>query len=95
MKAALMERGDIRVETIKDPIPQKGEILVRSIACGICGSDLHAARHTEEFVKTSREAGGAFKLTTFDPIVLGHEFCAQVVDYGPETQHSVPIDTLV
>ena len=95
MKAALMEHGDIRVETIKDPIPQKGEILVRSIACGICGSDLHAARHTEEFVKTSREAGGAFKLTTFDPIVLGHEFCAQVVDYGPETQHSVPIDTLV
>ena len=95
MKAALMERGEIRVETIKDPIPQKGEVLVRSVACGICGSDLHAARHTEEFVKTSREAGGAFKLTTFDPIVLGHEFCAQVVDYGPDTQHSMPKDTLV
>ena len=59
-----------------------GEVVVKSVACGICGSDLHAARHTEEFVATSIQAGGAFKLTTFDPVVLGHEFCAEAMETG-------------
>ena len=80
MRAVLMERGEIRVEDVADPTPQAGEVVVRSVACGICGSDLHAARHTEDFVATSREAGGAFKLTTFEPVVLGHEFCAEVME---------------
>ena len=67
VRAALMERGRIRVDDVPDPTPAEGEVVVKSVACGICGSDLHAARHTEEFVATSIEAGGAFKLTTFDP----------------------------
>ena len=95
MRAAFMERGTIRVETMPEPKPLAGEVLVRTRACGICGSDLHAAQHTEAFVKTSREAGGAFKLTTFDPVVLGHEFCAELVDYGPDTPHDIPVGALV
>ena len=83
MRAALMERGRIWVDDVPDPAPEPGEVVVKSVACGICGSDLHAARHTEEFVATSREAGGAFNLTTFDPVVLGHEFCAEVLESGP------------
>ncbi len=95
MRAALMERGSIWVDTLPDPIPLAGEVLVKTHACGICGSDLHAARHTEAFVNTSREAGGAFKLTTFDPVVLGHEFSAEIIDYGPNTPHDLPVGTLV
>jgi threonine dehydrogenase-like Zn-dependent dehydrogenase len=95
MRAALMERGSIWVDTVAEPIPQTGEVLVKTRACGICGSDLHAARHTEAFVNTSREAGGAFKLTTFDPVVLGHEFSAEIVGYGPGTPHDLPVGTLV
>ena len=86
MRAALMERGAFRVENVPDPTPADGEVVVKSVACGICGSDLHAALHTEEFVATSREAGGAFKLTTFDPVVLGHEFCAEVMETRGEIQ---------
>ena len=86
MQAAFMQRGKFWVETVDDPTPGPGEVLVKSRACGICGSDLHAALHTEDFVATSRESGGAFKLTTFEPVVLGHEFCAEVVDYGPGTE---------
>ena len=84
MKVALMERGRIWVDDQDLPEPGPGEVLVRTRACGICGSDLHAAQHTEDFVATSRETGGAFKLTSFDPVVLGHEFCAEVVDFGPD-----------
>jgi threonine dehydrogenase-like Zn-dependent dehydrogenase len=75
-----MERGRLYVADLAEPEPGPGEMLVKSVACGICGSDLHAAAHTEEFVATSLEAGGAFKLTTLDPVVLGHEFCAEVVE---------------
>ncbi|MCY3794320.1 MAG: zinc-binding dehydrogenase [Gammaproteobacteria bacterium] len=95
MRAALMQRGRIWVDDLEMPKPGPGELLVRSLACGICGSDLHAAAHTDEFVATSREAGGAFKLTTFDPVVLGHEFAAELVDYGPDTERRLnPGDVL-
>ena len=95
MRATLMEKGRLWVAEVPDPVPGPGEVLVKSIACGICGSDLHAARHTEQFVATSREAGGAFKLTTLAPVVLGHEFCAEVVDYGPGTPRDLAPGTLV
>lgn len=87
-----MERGRIWVDDVPVPEPQTGEILVRSRACGICGSDLHAARHTHDFVTTSREVGGAFKLTSFDPVILGHEFCAEVLGGGGS---DLPPGTLV
>jgi len=86
MRAVLMEKGRLWVDEVDMPTPGPGEVLVKSRACGICGSDLHAAQHTESFVETSRESGGAFKLTTYNPVVLGHEFCAEVVEYGPPLQ---------
>jgi threonine dehydrogenase-like Zn-dependent dehydrogenase len=95
MKAALMERGRIWVDDVPNPVPRQGELLVKSLACGICGSDLHAARYTEEFVETSREAGGAFKLTTYAPVVLGHEFCAEVLELGPEVPTTFKAGDLV
>ncbi|MEM7253546.1 MAG: zinc-binding dehydrogenase [Pseudomonadota bacterium] len=85
MKAALMQMGRLWVDDIDTPDPQSGEVLVKSLACGICGSDLHALKHTEAFIKTSREVGGAFKLTEDQPVVLGHEFCAEVVAFGENT----------
>ena len=42
MKAALFYGGsDIRVETVPDPEPGAGEVLIAPHATGICGSDLH------------------------------------------------------
>ena len=90
-----MERGRLWVEEVKDPEPGRGEVLVKTQACGICGSDLHAAQHTETFVQTSRDTGGAFKLTTFDPVVLGHEFCAEIVDFGPGCEKMLNVGQLV
>ncbi|HET6262931.1 MAG TPA: alcohol dehydrogenase catalytic domain-containing protein, partial [Chloroflexia bacterium] len=44
MKAAIIEKpGDIRVRTVDDPTPGRGEIVVKVGACGICGTDLHIA----------------------------------------------------
>ncbi len=95
MRAVLMQHGKLWVDTVEDPIPANGEVLVRTRACGICGSDLHAAQHNQNFVETSRETGGAFKLTTFEPVVLGHEFCAEVVEFGPATVSNLKPGQLV
>jgi len=44
LKAAIIEKlGDIRVGTVDDPTPGRGEIVVKVGACGICGTDLHIA----------------------------------------------------
>lgn len=95
MQAVLMQGGELWVDTIPDPTPGPGEVLVKSLSCGICGSDLHAVEHTEEFIKTSQEIGGAFKLKSERPVVLGHEFCAEVVDYGPDTRRTLVPGTRV
>ena len=95
MRAVLMQSGRLCVEDVVDPLPQRGEVLVKSLACGICGSDLHALKHTDDFIRTSRETGGAFKLTSNSPVVLGHEFCAEILEHGPGSSKVLKVGTRV
>ena len=40
MRAALtFGPGDIRVQSMTDPVPESGEVLVKVGGCGICGGD--------------------------------------------------------
>ena len=41
MRAAVLRDGVVVTRRIADPTPGEGQILVRSLACGICASDLH------------------------------------------------------
>ena len=69
MKAARFYGGkDIRLETLPNPIPGPGEVLVQVEATGICGSDLHGY-HAENPRAVS-------------PRIAGHELTGQVVDLG-------------
>ena len=43
---------------VPDPKPGPGEVLVKTLACGICGSDLHALKHAERLVEGARRSGG-------------------------------------
>jgi threonine dehydrogenase-like Zn-dependent dehydrogenase len=47
MRAAVMRDRKLVVAEVPVPEPGPGEVLVRTLACGICGSDLHALRHAE------------------------------------------------
>jgi threonine dehydrogenase-like Zn-dependent dehydrogenase len=83
MRAAVMRKGAIQVDDVPDPRPAEGEVLVRTLACGICGSDLHFLKHSQGAAGDAGSAG-----VSFDPardLVMGHEFCAEVLDYGPAT----------
>jgi 2-desacetyl-2-hydroxyethyl bacteriochlorophyllide A dehydrogenase len=72
MKAAVIESiGEIGIETIGDPSPGSGEVVVEVAACGLCGTDLHILQ-------------GEFAPTL--PIVPGHEFAGTVVARGPDVR---------
>jgi len=89
MRAAVMRKKAMVVDTVPDPVPGPGEVLVRTLACGICGSDLHALVHADKMVEAMRGTGAPL---TFDPardVVMGHEFCAEVIDYGVDTPATV------
>ena len=45
MRAAIFRNGEIVVDTLPEPRPGRGQVLVKTLACGICGSDLHARKH--------------------------------------------------
>ena len=72
MKAAVIKSvGEIGIETVADPTPGQGEVVVQVAACGLCGTDLHILQ-------------GEFAPTL--PIVPGHEFSGTVVACGPEAR---------
>jgi 2-desacetyl-2-hydroxyethyl bacteriochlorophyllide A dehydrogenase len=69
MRAAVVKSvGEVSVETVDDPTPGHGEVVVEVAACGLCGTDLHILQ-------------GEFAPTL--PVIPGHEFAGTVVACGP------------
>jgi threonine dehydrogenase-like Zn-dependent dehydrogenase len=95
MRAAIFRAGKIVVDTLPDPVPAPGQMLVRTVACGICGTDLHAAKHTASFVDLARRSGNRWALDPARDVVFGHEFCCEVVEAGPSTSGRFKPGTLV
>src|SRR6185503_11065758 len=91
MRAAVMRDKRLVAADLPRPDPGPGEVLVKTLACGICGSDLHALRHAEQFVESQRRAGALFRMDLARDVVMGHEFCAEIVDYGPQTTRALPV----
>jgi len=93
MRAAVMTNWNLTVEDVPDPEPRAGQVLAKVLACGICGSDLHMLKHGAEQIRLRDElavdappdplAPIAFEPSR--PLVMGHEFCCEIVDVGPGT----------
>lgn len=95
MRAAVFRQGAIVVDTIADPTPVAGQVLVKTLCCGICGTDLHAAKHTRQFVDLAKRSGGRWGMDPDRDVVFGHEFCCEIVDHGPGTDKRLKPGTLV
>lgn len=90
MKAALIENGVVRVGEVPDPVPGKGQALVRTHSCGMCASDLHFLKGGRNIIDLSRRMGGPYAALDFErPFVPGHEFVGEVLDYGPGSRRAV------
>ena len=99
MKAAVLRRGAVVVDEVDDPRPSFGQVLVDVKACGICGSDLHFVRHGDEMLRLAGEMTGLpefgdVRTDLNRDVYMGHEFAAEVVEAGPDTQ-APPPGTLV
>ena len=103
MRAAALKDGSIYVnDEAPDPVPEAGQVLVEVCACGICGSDLHFAKHGASMMKLGGEMKGMGMMGELaSPSVdlakdvwMGHEFSAKVLEAGPGTDTFAP-DTIV
>jgi len=95
MRAAIMRNKKLVVDDLPTPEPGPGEVLVKTLACGICGSDLHTLKHAEKLVEVSRRSGGVFDMDLGRDIVMGHEFCAEIVDHGPNAKKNLKVGTRI
>jgi threonine dehydrogenase-like Zn-dependent dehydrogenase len=96
MRASVLRDGRMVLrDDMPEPVPGPGQVLVEVTACGICGSDLHFAKHGNDVVALSAEmkgmpGGGASPLDLSGDVFLGHEFSAEVLEAGPDTDAPEP-----
>lgn len=91
MRAVICHEATLTVADAGDPRPGKGQVLLRVLRCGICGSDLHAREHCDDLAAVTAEVGYDGMMRSNQSVVLGHEFCGEVVEYGPRCRKPVPV----
>mgnify|MGYP004609239157 CR=1 FL=1 len=75
MKSAVFYQArTLTVETLPDPEIREDEVLIKVMACGICGTDVHIFEGDEGAAKTPPKT------------VLGHEFSGIVLRTGKKVQ---------
>lgn len=90
MRAVTLKGGELALREIPTPVAGPGQILVRTLACAICASDLHHMDHPE--VARADRSGMRVDAPDQD-VVMGHEYCAEIVAYGPDTAQAWPVGT--
>lgn len=83
MKAVSCHAGTLSVVEVPDPEPGRGQVLLRVVRSGICGSDLHARHFCDASADVAEEVGYDHFMRAEDTVVMGHEFVGEVVSYGP------------
>ena len=69
----------LKEKNFETPSPKGKEVLIKTIACGVCHSDVHI--HDGYF-----DLGGGAKLPTplLEPLTMGHEVFGEIVAIGKE-----------
>jgi 2-desacetyl-2-hydroxyethyl bacteriochlorophyllide A dehydrogenase len=98
MRASVLRDGRmVYRDDLPEPVPGPGQVLVAVRSCGICGSDLHFAAHGELMLEMSEQAGagaGGIEVDLSRDIFMGHEFSAEILEAGPDTD-THPAGTMV
>lgn len=85
MKSVVCQNSALRVVDRPELKPGKGQVLLKVLRCGICGSDLHLRHHCDHMAQLVRRAGYPYFPSASEEIVFGHEFCGEILDYGAKT----------
>lgn len=95
MRAVICENAKLTVEDLPEPKPGKGQVLLEVLRCGICGSDLHARQHCDHWADLMAGNGYRGFMRSQQKVVFGHEFCGEVLEYGPGCKKTLKIGTRV
>jgi threonine dehydrogenase-like Zn-dependent dehydrogenase len=95
VKAVVCKDGALTLVERPTPTPGEGQILIDVLRCGICGSDLHARHHCNEVADVMSESGYDAFMRSDQEVTFGHEFCGEIVAYGPGCRRSSPTGTPV
>ena len=95
MKAVVCHQGEFSVEERPDPTPSKGHTLIEVLRCGICGSDLHARHHCSHWSQLMHRTGFSGFMSGEQAVVMGHEFCGEILDYGRGSRKKYKLGTRV
>jgi len=85
MKAVVCQNTELTVQDIPDPAPRDGQVRLKVLRCGICGSDLHVRHHCNHMGELMLRTGYRNFPKANEPLVFGHEFSGEVLEQGPGT----------
>jgi threonine dehydrogenase-like Zn-dependent dehydrogenase len=80
MRAVIRRNGRLVVDEMATPTPGPGQLVAKSLVCGICGSDLHLLDHYDHMIDLTQRLGGESQLKKGADTVFGHEFCCEVLE---------------
>ncbi|HZC69781.1 MAG TPA: zinc-binding dehydrogenase [Jatrophihabitans sp.] len=95
MKAISCKDAKLELIDLPTPTPGRGQLLIDVLRCGICGSDLHARHHCDELADITAEVGYDALMRSDQEVILGHEFCGEIVEHGPGCRQFAPVGTRV
>jgi threonine dehydrogenase-like Zn-dependent dehydrogenase len=86
VKAVTLTEAKLSVGEVAAPTPERGQLVLDVVRCGICGSDLHARHHADALADIGAEIGYDGLMRSNQKIVLGHEFSGIVSARGKGTR---------
>jgi threonine dehydrogenase-like Zn-dependent dehydrogenase len=84
MKAVFCQNAQFNVADLPEPVPGPGQVRIKVLRCGICGSDLHARHGIDSWADMAVKSGYDGFGRSSEQIVFGHEFCGEITEYGPD-----------
>ena len=68
LQQVMTEPGEIEFREVETPKPGQGEVLVKIMKIGVCGSDIHVYHGEHPFTKY--------------PVTQGHEVSGEIAELG-------------
>jgi threonine 3-dehydrogenase len=89
-KLRLDEDGLLVIENEPEPEVHYGEVKIRVIAASICGTDLAIYQSSvRPGIRQQMLTHNGDELSRYQPIIIGHEFCGEVVEVGQGVPESL------